>query len=199
VGEHERDEFVLRARREGLRSRAAYKLEEIADQDRLLRPGMCVVDLGAAPGGWTQVAVSRVGPAGKVVALDRRPMAPVPGAEVLTGDCTDPAVLAGLRERLGGRPVDLVISDMAPDISGIGPTDAARAAELVRIAAAFAGEVLRPGGAFLVKLFQGVDAAEFRRALGARFGTVTVRKPRASRSRSPEMYLLARGFVGPGA
>jgi len=196
VGEHERDEFVQRARREGLRSRAAYKLEEIAERDHLLRPGMCVVDLGAAPGGWSQVAARRVGRAGRVVALDRRPMDPIPGVEQLTGDCTDPEVLARLGACLGGRPVDLVMSDMAPDISGVGPTDAARAAELIRTAIGFAGQVLRPGGVLLVKLFQGTDAGELRRELGASFAAVAVRKPKASRARSAEIYLLARGFTG---
>lgn len=193
LAEHFRDEFVKRAQREGYRSRAVFKLQEIDTRDRLLKPGMHVVDLGAAPGGWTQYAVSRVGAQGRVMALDILPMGELPGAEVITGDFTEAAVLAALEARLAGRPVDLVISDMAPNISGIGLSDQARAIYLAELALDFALRQLRPGGDFLVKTFQGQGFPEFFRSLKQGFTQVLTRKPKASRDRSRETYLLARG------
>ncbi|HEX9625509.1 MAG TPA: 23S rRNA (uridine(2552)-2'-O)-methyltransferase RlmE [Acidiferrobacterales bacterium] len=192
LAEHFSDEYVKRARREGYRSRAVYKLQEIDARDRLLKPGMTVVDLGAAPGGWAQYAAERVGPTGRVVALDILPMDALAGVEVITGDFTEAAVLAELETRLGGRPVDLVISDMAPNISGIGVSDQARAMYLAELAADFAIRHLKPGGGLLIKTFQGQGFTELLGRLRAAFGKVQARKPKASRDRSRETYLLAR-------
>lgn len=196
LAEHFTDEYVLRARREGYRSRAIYKLMELDERDRLLRPGMTVVDLGAAPGGWSQYVAQRVGPRGKVVALDILPMDPLAGVEVLQADFTEETALTALRAVLGGRPVDLVISDMAPNISGVESVDQPRAMYLAELALEFATEVLKPGGQFLVKAFQGQGYAVYYKQLQARFTKVVTRKPKASRPRSPEMYLLASGFRG---
>lgn len=187
--EHVSDHYVRRAKAEGWRSRAAFKLMEIAGKDGLLRPGMLVVDLGAAPGGWSQVAAERVG-GGRVLALDLLEMAPVAGVEFIRGDFREDAVLRELTLRLAGRPVDLVISDMAPNISGIVATDQARAAHLAELALAFAAEHLKPGGNFLVKAFQGEGFDVFRKAMVEVFGKVVVRKPKSSRDRSNEVYLL---------
>ncbi|MBI4988030.1 MAG: 23S rRNA (uridine(2552)-2'-O)-methyltransferase RlmE [Rhodocyclales bacterium] len=191
--EHVTDPYVQRAKAEGWRSRAAFKLIEIDDKDRLLRPGMTVVDLGAAPGGWSQVAVERVGGGGRVLALDLLDMAPVAGVEFIQGDFREDAVLAGLTLRLGGRPVDLVICDMAPNISGIAVTDQARSMHLAELALEFAGQHLKPGGNFLVKTFQGEGFDAFRKAMAAAFDKVAVRKPKSSRDRSSEVYLLGLG------
>ena len=191
--EHENDPFVLRARREGYRARAAYKLLEIDDRDRLLRPGALVVDLGAAPGSWSQVAAARVGARGRVVAVDLLPVDPVPGVEVVQGDFTDAAVADRVAAALGGRPADLVLSDMAPNISGIASADQARAMHLAELALEFAIEHLGPGGAFLVKVFQGAGFPEFRAGMLRRFASLATRKPAASRGRSTEVYLLGRG------
>ena len=194
LAEHFTDEYVRRAQQEGFRSRAVYKLQEIDHRDHLLRPGMVVVDLGAAPGGWSQYAARRVGAAGRVVALDVLPMESVAAVDILQGDFTEKAVLERLLEHLQGRPVDLVISDMAPNISGIDTADQARAMYLAELALDFAVQVLRPGGDFLVKVFQGSGYPEFHRATRDRFGQVLVRKPRASRARSREIYLVGKGF-----
>ena len=194
LAEHFTDEYVRRAQQEGFRSRAVYKLQEIDHRDHLLRPGMVVVDLGAAPGGWSQYAARRVGAAGRVVALDVLPMESVAAVDILQGDFTEKAVLERLLEHLQGRPVDLVISDMAPNISGIDTADQARAMYLAELALDFAVQVLRPGGDFLVKVFQGSGYPEFHRATRGRFGQVLVRKPRASRARSREIYLVGKGF-----
>lgn len=191
--EHVTDHYVQRARAEGWRSRAAFKLMEIDERDRLLRPGMVVVDLGAAPGGWSQVVAGRVGSGGRVLALDLLEMAPVAGVEFLRGDFRDDAVLRELTLRLGGRPVDLVISDMAPNISGIAVSDQSRATHLAELALAFAAEHLKPGGNFLVKTFQGEGFDAFRKAMGDAFDRVVVRKPKSSRDRSSEVYLLGLG------
>jgi 23S rRNA (uridine2552-2'-O)-methyltransferase len=193
---HFTDEYVKRARKEGKRSRAVFKLQELDERDRLLRPGMTAVDLGAAPGGWSQYAKERVGPAGRVIALDILPMEPIEGVEVLQGDFTEQAVLDSLLERLGGQPVDLVIADMAPNISGIASADQARAMLLAELALEFADKTLRPGGDFLVKTFQGAGFQEFHRAMQRRFARLHVRKPRASRAESREVYLLGKGFKG---
>jgi 23S rRNA (uridine2552-2'-O)-methyltransferase len=199
LAEHFSDEFVKRARKEGFRSRAVYKLQEIAERDRLLRPGLTVVDLGAAPGAWSQYVRQRVGPAGRVVALDILPMEALPGVEVLQGDFTEAATLEHLLAALGGQAADLVISDMAPNISGVDSADQARAMYLAELALDFAVRVLRPGGGFLVKVFQGRGFNELYKELQQRFARVASRKPKASRPRSPELYLLATGFRGPVA
>jgi 23S rRNA (uridine2552-2'-O)-methyltransferase len=190
--EHVTDHYVQRAKSEGWRSRAAFKLMEIDDKDRLLRPGLRVVDLGAAPGGWSQVAAQRVGAGGRVLALDLLDMAPVAGVAFLQGDFFEDAVLRELTFRLEGLPVDLVISDMAPNISGIADTDQARSVALAELALEFARKQLKPGGDFLVKVFQGAGFDTFRSAMAQDFDKVVVRKPKSSRDRSNEVYLLGR-------
>ncbi|HEX5353014.1 MAG TPA: 23S rRNA (uridine(2552)-2'-O)-methyltransferase RlmE [Rhodanobacteraceae bacterium] len=192
--EHFEDEFVKRARIEGRRSRAAFKLDELLQRERLLKPGMVVVDLGAAPGGWAQLVRQRLGDSGKIIALDILPMQGIGGVEFIQGDFHDQAVLNALMERLQGAPVDLVLSDMAPNISGIETSDQARAMHLAELATDFAYKCLRPGGALLVKLFQGQGFDEYLRDLRKGFARVTLRKPKASRARSSEMYALATGW-----
>ena len=192
--EHVTDAYVKRARAEGMRSRAAYKLAQIAERDRLLKPGMIVVDLGAAPGGWSQIAAERVGPRGRVIALDLLDMAPLRGVTFIRGDPRDDAVVAKLENALGGQKADLVLSDMAPNLSGIAATDQARALELAELALDFGLKHLKPQGKFLVKSFQGAAFEGFLKNLRARFRTVAVRKPEASRSRSREVYLLAKAL-----
>jgi len=194
LAEHFTDEYVKRARQEGFRSRAIYKLQELDRRDHLLKPGMTVVDLGAAPGGWAQYARRRVGPPGRVLALDILPIEPLPGVEILCADFTEPAALEQLVQMLAGRPVDLVISDMSPNISGIEVADQARTMYLAELALDFAVRQLRPGGDFLVKTFQGQGFSEFYRHLQGRFEKLQTRKPKASRPRSREVYLLARGL-----
>lgn len=191
--EHVNDPFVQLAQKEGYRSRAAYKLLEIDAKDRLLRPGAVVVDLGATPGGWSQVAAARIGRSGKVIALDLLPLDPLAGVEFIQGDFRDDAVLKQLEGLLQGRPVDLVISDMAPNICGITSADQARAMHLAELAMEFALEHLKPGGSFLVKVFQGAGFEDFHRLMRSRFAKVVTRKPKASRDRSSELYLLATG------
>ncbi|MBI5659617.1 MAG: RlmE family RNA methyltransferase [Nitrosomonadales bacterium] len=185
--EHVTDLYVQRAQKEGYRSRAAYKLLEIDARDHLLMPGMMVVDLGAAPGGWSQVAAAK---GCKVVALDLLPLHPIPGVGFIQGDFREDSVLAQLEERLGGRRAELVISDMSPNISGIGVTDQARAMHLAELALEFSLRHLQPGGAFLVKAFQGAGFEEYVRAMRGDFARVVTRKPKASRDRSSEVYLL---------
>ncbi len=192
--EHFSDEYVRRAQKEGWRSRAVFKLEEIQGRDRLLKPGMTVVDLGAAPGGWSQFAARIVGAKGAVVALDILAMDALAGVEFIQGDFREDQVLASLRALLGERPVDLVMSDMAPNMSGMDAVDQPRSMYLAELALDFAAQVLRPGGDFLVKVFQGAGFDEFVRDARARFGKVTVRKPQASRARSREVYLLGRNY-----
>ncbi len=192
--EHFDDHYVVRAQQEGYRSRAAYKLLEIDDKDKLLKPGMTVVDLGAAPGGWTQIAADRVGRKGMVVALDILPMDPIPEVTVLEGDFREEEVLKQLLAALEGRPVDLVMSDMAPNISGVKSVDQPRAMYLVELALELCREVLKPGGDMLVKVFQGEGSEAFIKACREAFGKVIIRKPDASRGRSREVYVLARNF-----
>lgn len=198
-----KDPYVRRARAEGARSRSTYKLEELDRRDRLLRPGMTVVDLGAAPGGWSRYAKSRVGERGRVVALDILPMAPIVGVEILQGDFQETAVLdsllAHLKTTLPGHSaatagVDLVISDMAPNITGVASVDQARSIGLAELALDFADQTLKPGGAMLIKVFQGAGFAEFHARLRRRFETLHTRKPAASRAESREIYLLGKGF-----
>lgn len=194
--EHFTDEYVRRAQAEGYRSRAVYKLLEIHEKDRLLRPGMTVVDLGAAPGGWAQLATRLVGREGRVIALDVLPMEPLAGVEFIQGDFRETAVLDQLLAALADRPVDLVLSDMAPNTSGIKAVDQPRGLYLTELALDFASRCLRPGGDFLVKAFQGEGFDAFLKDLRAAFAAVAPRKPRASRARSAEQYLLARNYRG---
>ncbi|MDG4560323.1 MAG: 23S rRNA (uridine(2552)-2'-O)-methyltransferase RlmE [Candidatus Competibacter sp.] len=194
--EHFTDEYVRRAQAEGYRSRAVYKLLEIQEKDRLLRPGAIVVDLGAAPGGWSQLAARLVGPRGAVIALDVLPVEPLVGVEFIQGDFRETAVLEGLLNVLNGRPVDLVISDMAPNITGIKAVDQPRGMYLAELALDFARQCLRPGGDFLVKAFQGEGIDPFLGELRAAFAAVLPRKPKASRARSAERYWLARNYRG---
>ena len=194
--EHFTDEYVKRAQQEGYRSRAVYKLLEIHEKDRLLRPGLTVVDLGAAPGGWSQLAVRLVGGSGQVIALDILPMEPLPGVECIEGDFRETAVLEQLLTALDGRTVDVVLSDMAPNTSGVKAVDQPAVMYLAELALDFARQLLRPGGDFLVKVFQGEGFDTYLKALRAAFATVTPRKPRASRARSAEQYLLARNYRG---
>jgi 23S rRNA (uridine2552-2'-O)-methyltransferase len=189
---HVRDPYVRRARDSGYRSRAAYKLIEIAERDRLLRSGMTVVDLGAAPGSWSQVLAERVGRSGRIIAVDVTELEPVAGVTVIRGDVRDPAVVAAIGAALGDARCDLVISDMSPNLSGVQDTDQARSLELCQLALAFAQRNLKQQGSFLVKVFQGAAYPEFLAAMRAAFETVASRKPGASRERSSEMYLLGR-------
>ncbi len=199
MSEHVNDAFVQRAKAEGYRSRAAYKLIEIDDRDHLLRPGMNVVDLGAAPGSWAQVVQRRLGAGGRVLALDLLPCEPLPGVEFIQGDFVEESALAELESRLGGRAVDLVLSDMSPNMSGIELTDQARSIHLAELALDFAVRHLRRDGNFLVKVFQGPGFMEFRQEVQKHFRSLLVRKPKASRDRSPEVYLLGAGFRGVSA
>ena len=194
IAAHLSDPYVRRAQAQGYRSRAAFKLLEIAQQDRLLAPGMLVVDLGAAPGSWSQVVAERVGPKGSVVAVDPLDMEPLAGVELIRGDLREPEVFARVSEALRGRKADLVLSDMAPNLSGIASTDQARSRELCERALEFAARALKPGGAFLVKTFQGAGYPEFLQAMRRTFTAVLSRKPGASRGRSAEMYLLGKGL-----
>ena len=192
ITEHVNDVWVQRARAEGWRSRAAFKLTEIDDRDKLLRPGMTVVDLGSAPGSWSQVAARRVASGGRLIALDLLPMEPLHGVEFIQGDFREDAVLGALTDTLGGRQLDLVLSDMAPNMSGIGMVDQARVMLLAELTLEFCALHLKPGGDMLVKVFQGEGFMELRRALQRQFQTLQMRKPAASRNRSAEIYLLAR-------
>ena len=191
--EHVNDTFVQQAKARGYRSRAAFKLAEIDDRDRLLRPGAVVVDLGAAPGSWSQVAVQRIGAKGRVFALDLLPVEPLPGVEFLQGDFTDDAVAEQFEASLQGAAVDLVMSDMAPNMSGVPTVDQARSIHLCELALDFAARHLKPGGNFVVKVFQGEGFDELRRQMQEVFRSVQVRKPKASRDRSAEVYLLGTG------
>jgi len=196
--EHHSDPFVKKARAEGLRSRAAYKLEELVERDRLLKPGMVVVDLGAAPGGWSQWVRQQLGDIGRadpgrVIALDILEMPTLAGVEFLHGDFREDAVLSQLEQTLGGKPVDLVLSDMAPNKSGVDAVDMPRALYLAELAMDFADRHLRVDGTFLIKLFQGVGFDDYVRDLRRRYAKVSIRKPAASRKRSPEVYALAQG------
>jgi 23S rRNA (uridine2552-2'-O)-methyltransferase len=188
--EHLNDTYVQLARKEGWRSRAAFKLMEIDDKDKLLKRGEVVVDLGATPGGWSQVAVKRVGDSGLVFALDLLEMEPIHGVEFIQGDFRENDVLDKLKEKLNGRQVGLVMSDMAPNMSGVPLIDQARIMHLAELSLEFALAHMKPDGAFLVKVFQGTDYQKFFRSMREAFKTVVVRKPDASRDRSAELYLL---------
>jgi 23S rRNA (uridine2552-2'-O)-methyltransferase len=192
--EHVTDPYVKRAQREGYRSRAAYKLQQIAARDKLFIAGMTVVDLGAAPGGWSQIAAQAVAPGGRVLALDILEMPPLHGVTYVQGDFRDDSTQSELERLLAGGRVDLVLSDMAPNISGIAAADQARVMTLAEIALEFAVKHLKPQGKLLVKVFQGAGFDAFLRAMRERFRQVVVRKPEASRSRSSEVYLLGKGL-----
>ncbi|MDX9736653.1 MAG: 23S rRNA (uridine(2552)-2'-O)-methyltransferase RlmE [Azonexus sp.] len=192
--EHVNDPYVQQAKKDGWRSRAAFKLLEIDAKDKLLKRGEVVVDLGATPGGWSQVAVQRVGESGLVLALDLLEMAPIRGVHFIQGDFREDAVLAQLEEALGEREVGVVLSDMAPNMSGVAVMDQARVMHLAELGLEFSRAHLKPDGAFLVKVFQGRDYEAFVRAMRETFQNVVVRKPDASRDRSAEVYLLGRGL-----
>jgi 23S rRNA (uridine2552-2'-O)-methyltransferase len=194
LAEHASDEFVKRARAEGWRSRAVFKLAEIQAAERLLRPGIRCVDLGAAPGGWSQYAARIVGGASRIVATDVLPMDAIAGVDFVQGDFREEGVFEELQARLGGAKVDLVLSDMAPNLAGIDAVDQPRSMYLAELALDFADRVLAPGGDALIKLFQGAGFDEIVREARRRYGRVVTKKPKASRSRSPEIYLLARQF-----
>jgi len=191
--EHVNDPFVQLAQKEGYRSRAAYKLLEIDAKDHLLKPGTVVVDLGATPGGWSQVAAAKVGRSGKVIALDLLPLDPLSGVLFIQGDFREDGVLKQLETLLENKPVGLVISDMAPNISGVASADQARAMHLAELAMEFALEHLKQDGCFLVKVFQGTGFEDFLKLMRSRFAKVVSRKPKASRDRSSEVYLLGSG------
>jgi 23S rRNA (uridine2552-2'-O)-methyltransferase len=191
------DPYVQRSKRDGYRSRSAYKLTEIDDRDKLLKGGQLVVDLGAVPGGWSQVAAKRVGPTGRVVAIDILAMEPVAGVTFLRADFGTAKGLAAVEGALEGRRVDVVLSDMAPNFTGIPVSDQAKTLELAEVARDFALLHLQSQGAFLVKIFQGAGYDEYLKSLRARFAKVVVRKPDASRDESAEQYILARGLRTP--
>jgi 23S rRNA (uridine2552-2'-O)-methyltransferase len=191
--EHFSDPFVKRAQAEGWRSRAVYKLEELIERDRLLKPGMVVVDLGAAPGGWSQMVRARLGEKGRVFALDILPMQGIAGVDFIEGDFREESILKTLEKHLDGAPVDLVLSDMAPNLSGVGSVDQPRAMHLAELAEEFADRHLVKGGAFLTKLFQGEGFDAYVKRLRQGYERVSMRKPKASRARSPEVYALALG------
>ncbi len=192
--EHRDDPYVQQAQREGYRSRACYKLLEIQEKDRLIRPGQTVVDLGSAPGGWSQVAADLVGHSGRVIASDILPMDSLAGVEFIEGDFTEEAVFESLLAALGDERADIVVSDMAPNLSGMNAVDQPRSMYLVELALDLARQVLAPGGAFVTKVFQGEGFDELFRDARGSFDKVLTRKPKASRPRSREVYLVATGF-----
>jgi 23S rRNA (uridine2552-2'-O)-methyltransferase len=194
--EHRTDHYVQKARREGYRSRAVYKLEELDERDRLLKPGISIVDLGAAPGGWCQYIERKLGDRVRIVATDILPMDPVPGTHFtfIQGDFRNEAVLKQIEAAVGEAKVDLVLSDMAPNISGVDAADQAGGVHLAELALDFARQRLKPGGVLVTKLFQGEGFDDFLKNLRQAFVKVTLRKPRASRPRSREIYLVARGL-----
>ncbi|WP_409422702.1 23S rRNA (uridine(2552)-2'-O)-methyltransferase RlmE [Pseudaeromonas sp. ZJS20] len=192
--EHFDDKYVQQAQKQGLRSRAVFKIDEIQQRDRLIKPGMTVVDLGAAPGGWSQFAVEQVGSKGRVVACDILPMDPIAGVDFLQGDFRDEAVLAALLERVGDDKVDVLMSDMAPNMSGNLGVDQPRSMYLVELALDMCRQVLAPNGAFVVKVFQGAGFEEYLKEVRSLFSVVKSRKPDSSRARSREVYIVATGF-----
>ena len=194
--EHFNDPFVKMAQKDGYRSRASYKLLEIQEKDRILRPGNVVIDLGAAPGGWSQVTSRVLGDKGRLIASDILEMDSIEDVTFIQGDFTEEAVLAQILAAVDNQPVDLVISDMAPNMSGVRMADQARAMYLCELALDLAGQVLRPGGDFLIKIFQGEGFDQYHQQVRQMFEKVQMRKPLSSRDRSREQYLLARGFRG---
>jgi 23S rRNA (uridine2552-2'-O)-methyltransferase len=196
--EHVNDGYVKKAQQHGYRARSAYKLEEIDRKDNLLKHGMNVIDLGAAPGSWCQYAVKKTGRSGKLIAVDLLPIDPIEGVMIIEGDFTEDETRRSISALLKGEEVDLVLSDMAPNITGIASVDQARSSGLAEGVLDWSRAVLKPGGALLIKVFQGAGFDELRQQMLACFSSVAVRKPGASRSRSAEVYLLARGFRGDG-
>lgn len=194
--EHFDDQYVQRSWQDGYRSRASYKLMELDAKDRLFKPGMTVIDLGAAPGGWSQVAAEKVGAKGLVIASDILEMDALAGVEFIQGDFTEEAALEAILATLGERPVDLVMSDMAPNMSGMAAIDQPQAMYLVELALDLARQTLSPGGRFLAKVFQGEGFDAYLKELRGSFARVVTRKPEASRARSREVYLLAEDFRG---
>lgn len=194
LARQQRDPYVQQAKKDGYRSRAAYKLLEIQNKDRVIKQGMTVVDLGAAPGGWSQVAKPLVGKHGKIIALDILPMDSIPGVDFIQGDFSEESVFSELLARVEGSTVDVVICDIAPNLSGMAAVDQPRAMYLAELAFEFAKKVLPPGGAFIIKVFQGEGFDELLKLMRQNFEKVRSRKPNASRSKSKEMYMLATGF-----
>lgn len=192
--EHFDDKYVQKAQREGWRSRAIYKLEELQAKDNLFKPGMTVVDLGAAPGGWSQYSAQQIGDNGTVIACDILPMDPIAGVNFLQGDFRDEKVLEALLDRIGGKNVDLVLSDMAPNMSGNNSVDQARSMYLVELALDMCSQVLKPGGTFVLKVFHGEGFDDFFREVRNAFTSIKTRKPDSSRARSREVYLVASGY-----
>jgi len=197
--EHVNDPYVKQAQKDGYRSRASYKLIQLNEKDRLIRPGMVIVDLGSAPGGWSQVAAKLAGAKGKVITTDILPMDPLNGVEFVLGDFTEEAVLSEILAHLDNRKPDLIICDMAPNISGIDVTDQASSMYLVELALDMARQVLKPGGDFVAKVFQGAGSDAYLKELRSSFEKLQIRKPAASRPRSREVYTVAKGFKGSAA
>ncbi|MGL9774093.1 MAG: 23S rRNA (uridine(2552)-2'-O)-methyltransferase RlmE [Sodalis sp. (in: enterobacteria)] len=191
--EHFSDKYVQQAQKKGLRSRAWFKLDEIQQSDKLFRPGMTVVDLGAAPGGWSQYVATQIGGKGRIIACDILPMDPIIGVDFLQGDFPDPLVLQALLERVGEQKVQVVLSDMAPNMSGTPAVDIPKSMYLVELALDMCRDVLAPNGSFLVKVFQGEGFDEYLREIRSLFTKVKIRKPDASRARSREVYIVATG------
>lgn len=194
LNEHVSDEYVKKAKKLGLRSRAVFKIEEINLKDKLIKPGMSVVDLGAAPGGWSEYATKTVGDSGQVVACDILPMDPIAGVEFLQGDFREDAVLEALLSRINGQNIDVVMSDMAANFTGNDSADSARSMYLVELALDMCNQVLKKNGAFVVKVFQGEGFEEFMKEVKLAFKAVKIRKPESSRARSREVYIVATGF-----
>ncbi len=194
--EHFDDEYVRRAQEEGVRSRAVYKLEELDQKDKLLKPGITMVDLGAAPGGWSEYAAKKVGERGTIIATDILPMDYLDGVEFIQGDFREDEVLEAILSSMDNRQADLVISDMAPNMSGVGAIDQPASMYLVELALDLARQILKPGGNFIVKVFQGEGFEAFKKEAGESFKTIKIRKPKASRPRSREVYLFGQGFKG---
>jgi 23S rRNA (uridine2552-2'-O)-methyltransferase len=194
--EHVNDPYVKQAQKEGYRSRSSYKLLELNERDRLIRPGMRVLDLGSAPGGWSQVAAALVGSKGRVLATDILPMDPLKNVDFIQGDFREDSVLEAILGHLDGAQIDLIISDIAPNISGISSADQAASIYLLELALDMARRVLKPGGNFVAKLFQGAGSDDYLKELRGAFEKVAIRKPDASRPRSREVYVVARGFKG---
>jgi len=194
--EHFDDHYVKRAQDEGVRSRAVYKLEELDQKDKLLRPGIAMVDLGAAPGGWSEYAAKKVGTKGTIIATDILPMDYLDGVEFIQGDFREDAVLDKILAAMDNQKADLVISDMAPNISGVGAVDQPASMYLVELALDLARQILKPGGNFVVKVFQGEGFDQYKQEVNDVFKVVKVRKPKASRPRSREVYILGQGFNG---
>lgn len=194
LNEHFKDRFVQQAQKKGLRSRAWFKLEEIQKSDKLFKPGITVVDLGAAPGGWSQYVASLIGNKGRIIACDLLPMDPIVGVDFLQGDFRDEAILNTLLERVGEEKVQVVMSDMAPNMSGQPAVDIPRAMYLVELALDMCKDVLAPNGSFIVKVFQGEGFEEYLKTVRSLFKTVKIRKPEASRARSREVYIVAMGM-----